>query len=400
MYFYGGIVLQTKIVENLNKVIFVSLVLLSLSCCVSEALARNCARISIVLTLLCCFLEPAMLKRLYKFKKILAATVIFYTSIFLSALYGGNLSELMNINSFYLQYHFLLVVVCILNIKRKKDVYTLLCCMFFSMLVSDIYIINQSINGVFRPVPLVMKAVIVGTMLYMITIPAMLTLCHDTSVDMKTKSFVLVCLLVSLLGVVCTNTRGGWLALFPVLICMLLYFAKSWKNRAIVLLMVALVSSVTMYVVPNTFSRVNSIVHSEKEQSATERYLMWESAYRMGMDNFFMGVGKGNYADKYQKEYISPSAKEPTQTHAHNNFLQLFAEGGIVGFVSYCGMLVVFFMWGWKYRKNTFGIIFLSSTTALVLYGVTDHTLPIYSALRVYWLLMGVCLSGCCMAKA
>ena len=68
----------------------------------------------------------------------------------------------------------------------------------------------------------------------------------------------------------------------------------------------------------------------------------------MGMDNFFMGVGKGNYADKYQKEYISPSAKEPTQTHAHNNFLQLFAEGGIVGFVSYCGMLVVFFMWGWE----------------------------------------------------
>ena len=31
-------------------------------------------------------------------------------------------------------------------------------------------------------------------------------------------------------------------------------------------------------------------------------YLMWESAMKMGLDNPLLGVGMGNYTDKYQKK--------------------------------------------------------------------------------------------------
>lgn len=41
---------------------------------------------------------------------------------------------------------------------------------------------------------------------------------------------------------------------------------------------------------------------------------------KMGLDNPLLGVGMGNYTDKYQKEYIDQEAKESYIAHAHNNF--------------------------------------------------------------------------------
>ena len=36
----------------------------------------------------------------------------------------------------------------------------------------------------------------------------------------------------------------------------------------------------------------------------------------------------------------------------------------------------------------------LGATVAFVLYGVTDYTLATYGGMRVYWLLMGLCVAS------
>ena len=107
-----------------------------------------------------------------------------------------------------------------------------------------------------------------------------------------------------------------------------------------------------------------------------------------------MGVGMGNYLTEYQQVYISPLAKEPDQGHAHNNFMQYFAENGIVGLLSYLGLLIAFFTWSWKRRKNIYAMIMFTSTLALVLYSLTDYTFAGYGAMRLYWLIMGICAIG------
>lgn len=379
--------------EKLDGLILLTLFIFSISCCVSEALVRNCTRIVIGLTLVKCILYPVTLCKLSQYKQLFIGIVVFYVLYFISALYGGHIVELMSDNSFVMQYHFLLPVVCLLSVRTVKQVQTLMMGMFISLLISDVYIVEQVIDGVYRPVPLVMKGIIVGTMLYMILIPAMLAMLFDKYLDKKLKTGICICLLISLICVLCTHTRGGWIALFPVLSLQLMYLIKGWKKKVAVVLSYCILLGIVINFVPSIKARVDTIVHSEKEVSVSERYLMWGSAYNMGMDNFIFGVGKGNYADKYQKEYISPLAKEPDQRHAHNNFLQLFAEGGILGIGAYCFMLAVFFVWGWKQRKNIYGVIFLASTSALVLYSLTDHTLVVYSAMRVYWFLLGLCIA-------
>mgnify|MGYP004546337869 FL=1 len=135
-------------------------------------------------------------------------------------------------------------------------------------------------------------------------------------------------------------------------------------------------------------------------QTNIDNIIMWHSAFQMGMDHPIMGVGKGNYIAEYQQVYISPLATEPDQGHAHNNFMQYLAENGIVGLLSYLGLLTAFFTWSWKRRKNIYAMMMFTSTLALVLYSLTDYTFAGYGAMRLYWLIMGICAAGICCTRS
>ena len=46
-------------------------------------------------------------------------------------------------------------------------------------------------------------------------------------------------------------------------------------------------------------------------------------------------------------------------------------------------------------------MILFASMLALVLYGLTDYTFAGYGAMRLYWLIMGICAAGiCCMRSS
>lgn len=57
-------------------------------------------------------------------------------------------------------------------------------------------------------------------------------------------------------------------------------------------------------------------------------------------------------------------------------------------------MLITFFVWSWKRRRNHYAMIIFMSTMALMLYSLTDYMFEAYSGMRVYWLLIGVCATG------
>lgn len=44
-------------------------------------------------------------------------------------------------------------------------------------------------------------------------------------------------------------------------------------------------------------------------------------------------------------------------------------------------------------------MIMFTSTLALVLYSLTDYTFAGYGAMRLYWLIMGICAAGICCTR-
>lgn len=70
-----------------------------------------------------------------------------------------------------------------------------------------------------------------------------------------------------------------------------------------------------------------------------ERLAHWQSAVDMARDNPLLGVGLGNYETVY-RQYAYPNWPWALG-HAHNIYLNMLAETGLLGLVAYAGLWVV-----------------------------------------------------------
>ena len=150
---------------------------------------------------------------------------------------------------------------------------------------------------------------------------------------------LLVILLLSIATIVMTNSRGGTLAL---IIAVLLILLRSQRKLAAVLIF-ALGSGVAIYLVRDEYlTRMATLQHYENEESAASRIEHAKVAMRIWEDYPLFGVGFGgkNYAA------LASTYMEEENIHvAHNSYLQMLVDSGVLAFTIYIGLLIGTFIW-------------------------------------------------------
>jgi O-antigen ligase len=73
--------------------------------------------------------------------------------------------------------------------------------------------------------------------------------------------------------------------------------------------------------------------------SVVERMAHWQAAWDMFLDHPWLGIGPGNYSTAYE-QYFLPGWLEPLG-HAHNYYLNLAAELGLLGLSAYLFVLAL-----------------------------------------------------------
>jgi len=86
---------------------------------------------------------------------------------------------------------------------------------------------------------------------------------------------------------------------------------------------------------------VRQVVATPENWAVIERLAHWQAAWEMFSDHPWLGVGIGNYAVAYPG-YALPGWEDPLG-HAHNYYLNVAAEAGIVGLVAYLSLFVAIF---------------------------------------------------------
>jgi len=153
------------------------------------------------------------------------------------------------------------------------------------------------------------------------------------------------------LAVAMSWSRGAWLGLAAAIGVMLVAVAAR-SGRAVVLGLVFLV--VLWYLMalggvsllpPSILQRfsdftpylgvvdVRGVEVTDANFAVLERMAHWQSAIGMWRDNPWLGVGIGNYEVLYPN-YALPLWQNPLG-HAHNYYLNIGAEAGLVGLISY-----------------------------------------------------------------
>jgi O-antigen ligase len=87
---------------------------------------------------------------------------------------------------------------------------------------------------------------------------------------------------------------------------------------------------------------------TDENFSVVERVAHWVAAQRMWAQAPWLGVGPGNYAHVYPQ--VRLPQWEEALGHAHNIYLNVAAETGLVGLTVYLALLVTAFVWVWRRR--------------------------------------------------
>lgn len=277
-------------------------------------------------------------------------------------------------------------------IKEKHRLATLLTILGVSILVSDSYAIWQGLHGNHRAGAFSNYMILAGCLLQMI--PLLLTLgLQDTVRQVGNRKFFLSVCGFSMIALVYNGTRGAWLAVTVAIIVYAFISLTKNKRTFIVLLILILLLGIFIMNTPIIKDKVYSITDLSN-QSNSERLLIWHSAWHMFNDHQLFGIGAGNFKELYNSQYISPMAKEPGLGHAHNNFLHILAEMGIMGFTSF--MYLFGYILVKAYRKymrdpdNVYMLALLLVTISLNVQGLTEYNFDDSAVIRMYWFITGL----------
>ena len=134
-----------------------------------------------------------------------------------------------------------------------------------------------------------------------------------------------------------TASRGGiltWVLLLPIMLWAVYRQTKSKQLIAIVMVIVALAYVCSAQLLHSNIANRSFQVgpstqtgQLSKDASTSARFMMWKSTIQMSQAHPFTGTGWGTFLS-YYPTYRSPLENTTSGVAAHNDYLQLAAEGG------------------------------------------------------------------------
>ena len=193
------------------------------------------------------------------------------------------------------------------------------------------------------------------------------------------------------LALIMSWSRGAWLGFAAGMLVMVFFLPKKrWKGILLLALgLIAAIMMVRLSLVPTSITgRLTTIgedlkfgdvrgEHVTIENFAViERLAHWQAGIEMAQDNLLLGVGFGNYEVAYEDygllNWVNPLG------HAHNYYINILAETGILGTIAYLAFWAIVFVQvvqllkilDWSERGIALGL--LTAWTALAVHHLFD----------------------------
>lgn len=168
------------------------------------------------------------------------------------------------------------------------------------------------------------------------------------------------------MGLIASWSRGAWLGVAAAGAVMLFALPRrAWQGAALLviaalaaylalrfnLLPAAIASRLTGFApFAGTFD-VRGVDITDANFSVIERLAHWQAASGMARQHFWLGVGLGNYEVVYPAYALInwPAALG----HAHNIYLNMLAETGIIGLAAYLGLWIAVLWQTWRLTRQS-----------------------------------------------
>lgn len=211
------------------------------------------------------------------------------------------------------------------------------------------------------------------------------------------KLYYFGCCAAMCLCMILTFSRGAWLGLmFAALI-----FVAMLKPQLLLLAPFALIA--LYFVLPDTIVSRFTSIGNLGDKSTSYRVSIWISSIAMLKDgNWIKGIGPGN--EVFSKLFNLYAQDQVVAPHAHNLFIQLACEGGILLLVIFVIIVLLFVrlllaaIGKEKDKNNKFvQVAFLSGIIGYLAQGMTDYSFYNKRVMFAFWIFLFL---GALSAKA
>jgi O-antigen ligase len=172
--------------------------------------------------------------------------------------------------------------------------------------------------------------------------------------------------LLGAVGLLLSLSRGGWLGLVAAAGVYLL----TAGNRKLIATMAAVgvVAVLVVVAVPNFRYRV--LLPFQGEKSSVARFSLWKTGWYMVEDSPILGKGLLGFSNNWSKYNTDPGLEH--YPAPHNIFLNFWVDTGLLGLVSFFGLIVLALKRAWQNRRNQLALGLTLACVALVVHGLVD----------------------------
>lgn len=279
--------------------------------------------------------------------------------------------------------------------KNYYDIEKILVGFFAAETVECLLVIYQTVMGITnRPGGFGNHPMHLAGILAMV-IPVIFVVVMDKNFSAKLRTACVWLLPILLIGAIAGRSRGLWLTLLLVLPFVGYKYLLENKKYLMVAFGVLAVLFGVFWTTPKLKNRVASITNVTTNKSNIGRLSVWESSINMIKDHPVTGVGLRQFKKQYDQKYDLKRVKF-NLPHSHNNFLQIFAEAGVIGFLGFA-VFSIFVLWNnfmdWIKNRNPYSLMLFALWAGFTGFGLIDATIYGSSTSKTIWLMTGFLLA-------
>lgn len=224
---------------------------------------------------------------------------------------------------------------------------------------------------------------------YLLLITPFAAACVLNGKTLWQKALYLCCLAAMIVCMVLTISRGGYIGL----ILAAAVFLVMLDVRFILVGILALVA--LYFVLPQTIIERFASIGNMSDGSTSYRVFIWLGTIAMLKDYWLSGIGPGNAA--FNSVYPAYGYNTISAPHAHNLYLQLMCDAGILGLILFLLILFAYFRAAFTAfagerdkPSRIYLIAAVSAVSGFLLQGMTDYSFYNNRVTLFFWVIIGL----------
>ena len=287
---------------------------------------------------------------------------------------------------------FFVIALCI---RDKKTLFTMLAVFFVDFGIDNLVAFYQHVSGMTDRGWGFGSSVLTISGLMVMLVPIFCVILLDSAFPSYVKASALWALGCVGFGMYGNQSRGSWL--FNMIMVPIVSLPYILKRFGCVVAVLATLGGIVwgFSTQPQYVARFESITNTTTDGSNLGRFDVWTSSINMFKDHPVTGVGIGQWRTIYEASYRLPTENQHLY-HAHNNFIQLLGEVGLLGLLGvliFYGSIIVDNFVVWFKKRDPYSLCAMIAVICYVfVFGQVEYTLDNSSGLRIMYFMLATML--------